>query len=107
MLEWIAAYWVEVAFGLLCAVGGAGWTWLRGRLKRLKAIELGVQCLLRAELIRCYDKYMERGYCPLYAREALERAYGAYHGLGGNDVITDMMAKLRGLPQERRPEREE
>ena len=29
-------------------------------------------------------KYMGKGYCPVYAREALNRIYESYHALGGN-----------------------
>lgn len=67
---------------------------------KLKAIKYGLQCLLRAEIIRSYDKYKERGYCPLYAKEALTRAYKAYHALGGNDVATELYNDTMELPTE-------
>lgn len=51
-------------------------------------IEDGLQCLLRAEIIRAHEKYTEMGYCPIYAKESLRRAYTAYHSLGGNDIAT-------------------
>lgn len=64
---------------------------------KLKAVKNGLQCLLRAEIIRSYDKYDERGYCPLYAKEALTKAYKAYHALGGNDVATALYEDVMGL----------
>ena len=67
---------------------------------KLKAIKNGIQCLLRAEIIRCHDKYMERGYCPIYAKEALTRAYKAYHALKGNDVATELYKEVLQLPCE-------
>lgn len=67
---------------------------------KLKAIKNGLQCLLRAEIIRSYDKYKERDYCPLYAKEALTRAYKAYHALGGNDVATELYNDTMELPTE-------
>ena len=67
---------------------------------KLKAIKNGIQCLLRAEIIRCHDKYMEREYCPIYAKEALTRAYKAYHALKGNDVATELYEELIHLPTE-------
>ena len=67
---------------------------------KLKAIKNGIQCLLRAEIIRCHDKYMERAYCPIYAKEALTRAYKAYHALKGNDVATELYEELIHLPTE-------
>lgn len=64
------------------------------------ALRDGVQCLLRSEIIRCHDKYIERGYSPTYAKEAVTRAYRAYHALGGNDVATDLYHRLMELPSE-------
>ena len=60
----------------------------------------GVQCLLRAEIIRSHDKYNEKGYCPIYAKEALKRAYAAYHDLHGNDVATQLYNQTMALPTE-------
>lgn len=68
--------------------------------KREKALEEGVQALLRAEIIRQYEKHIERGFCPLYAKEALKREYHAYHELGGNDVATELYHKVLELPTE-------
>ena len=65
-----------------------------------RQIRAGVQCLLRAEIIRNHDKYMERGYCPIYAKEALRRAYTSYHALGGNDVATRLYDDTMKLPTE-------
>lgn len=68
--------------------------------KRDKALGDGIQCLLRAEIIRCHDKYMNKGFCPIYARESLSRIYVAYHNLGGNDVATDLYKDTLKLPTE-------
>lgn len=68
------------------------------RSKRDKNVAEGVQCLLRLEIIRSYDHYSHKEYCPVYAREALSRGYKSYHNLGGNDVATDLIEKLMELP---------
>lgn len=65
-----------------------------------RAIRSGVQCLLRAEIIRNHEKYMARKHCPIYAKEALKRAYKAYHALGGNDVATRLYEEVMELPTE-------
>ena len=65
-----------------------------------RAIRNGVQCLLRAEIIRNHNKYNDNGYCPIYAKEALKRAYAAYHNLGGNDVATGLYNEVMALPTE-------
>lgn len=67
--------------------------------ERDKALCNGVQCLLRAEIIRSYEKYVDRGYCPVYSKQALTTAYKSYHALGGNDVATDLYNKVMGLPE--------
>ena len=68
--------------------------------KKNKALEDGVQCLLRAEIIRNHDKYIDKSFCPIYAKEALKRAYKAYHALGGNDVATELFHDTLKLPTE-------
>lgn len=74
--------------------------------KRDKALGDGIQCLLRAEIIRYHDKYTNKGYCPIYARESLSRIYVAYHNLGGNDVATDLYKDTLKLPTEAEYEEE-
>ncbi len=78
---------------------GAAVSFAASLLVRLKAIKNGLQCLLRAEIIRSHDKYHEREYCPIYAKEALTRAYKAYHALGGNDVATALYNEILKLPE--------
>ena len=73
-------------------------TYIKLRKKRDSALESGVQCLLRAEIIRNHDKYIDKGYCPIYAKEALKRAYAAYHVLHGNDVATGLYNDVMALP---------
>lgn len=67
--------------------------------EREKAVANGVQCLLRAEIIRAHDKYTKQSYCPIYAKENLTRAYAAYHALGGNDVATNLYEQVMELPE--------
>ena len=51
-------------------------------------------------------KWSERGYCPIYARENATRMYEPYHILGGNDVATDLIEDLKGLPTEPQKKKE-
>lgn len=67
--------------------------------KREQAIVNGLQSLLRSEIIRSHDKYMEQGFCPVYAKEALKRSYEAYHDLDGNDVATKLYNDSMNLPE--------
>lgn len=69
-------------------------------LRRHKALEKGVQALLRTEIISIYNKYMELGYCPIYAKENIEALYKEYKALGGNGTATSMTEYIRKLPTE-------
>lgn len=48
------------------------------------AMRKGIRALLRADLIRLYNKYHDDyGYCPLYVKQSLEDEYKQYHTLKG------------------------
>lgn len=70
----------------------------RKEKRQEKAERLGVQCLLRTQLLDFHDKYTERGYCPTYAKEAIMNEYQAYHELGGNGLITRFYDEILALP---------
>lgn len=74
-------------------------TYIKMRKKKDRALEVGVQCLLRAEIISNYKEYQHKHYCPIYAKESLKRMYSAYHDLGGNDVATELYEKIKVLPE--------
>ena len=67
-----------------------------------RALVDAVRCLLRAEIIRQNEKWTEKGFCPVYAKEALSKAYKAYHTLRGNDVGTALYKEVRALPEQER-----
>ena len=74
--------------------------------QQIGAMKKGVRALLRADLIRLYNKYHDDlGYCPLYVKQALEEEYQQYHSLKGNGVGTKMYNALMELPTE--PQKEE
>ena len=66
--------------------------------KKIKAIRLGTQALLRANLVRDWNEYSTLGYAPLYARENFENEDQQYHNLGANGVMDDIRAKFLALP---------
>ena len=92
-LKWLVPF---VCGGVI----SGGIAYIKSLKKHNTALEDGLQCLLRAEIIRNHDKYIERGICPIYAKEALRRAYMAYHALGGNDVATGLYNATMELPTE-------
>ena len=74
---------------------------------RSKQIESGLQSLLRAEIIRSHEKYMDKGFCPVYAREALTRIYESYHALGGNGTMTELYKQVMALPTDKEDSHED
>lgn len=76
--------------------------------RQIVAIRKGIIALLRADLIRLYNKYHDDlGYCPVYVKQALEDEYQQYHTLKGNGVGTNMYNALMALPTEPRKENED
>ena len=68
---------------------------------QISAMRKGIRAMLRADLIRLYNKYHdELGYCPLYVKQALEDEYRQYHALHGNGVGTNVYESLMDLPTE-------
>lgn len=67
---------------------------------QIKAIKLGLQALLRAQLISDWNKWSERGYAPIYARENFENCWKQYHSLGVNGVMDDIHDRFMKLPVE-------
>ena len=68
---------------------------------QIKGIRLGVQALLRAQMIDDYNKWEERGYAPIYARQNFENCWAQYHALGANGVMDDLHKKFLDLPTEK------
>jgi len=106
ILAHIADNWVKWLFAFALAVLTFAWRMVSARLKeeheRNIAIAEGVQSLLRESIVTNYNRYTDRGFCPIYAKESVKKVYHAYHDLGGNDVATDLYEKLLKLPTERK-----
>ena len=81
-----------------CGVGTAIVAYVKIFKNRLSATEKGVQALLRAEIIRLYNKYIDLKAIPIYERENLEHLFVEYKALGGNGVIDSLIEKLNELP---------
>ena len=63
-----------------------------------KALKAGIQALLRAQMISDFNKYSEKGYAPIYARDNFENCWKQYHSLGVNGVMDDLHRKFLELP---------
>lgn len=98
MKEFILEYWLESLFGLL--VAGMGYFLKIGKkkIKEQDLIKMGMMALLRNEIVRAYNEYTHKGYCPIYGKENIESLYKQYHALGGNGTVTDLYEKVIDLP---------
>ena len=67
---------------------------------KLDATQTGVRALLRSSIIVIYNKYIERGYFPIYERENITDLLKQYTNLCGNGVAPGLVAKLMELPTE-------
>lgn len=106
ILSYILTHWVEWFFALCLAILTAAWRATASRIKveqkKNEAIAEGVQCLLRETIVQNYNKYKDKGYCPIWAKESMKKAYHAYHdGLLGNDVATGLYKELLAMPTEK------
>ena len=99
LVDFISKHW-----HFLCVVCGA----LGFMYHQIRAMQNGVRALLRAGLIRLYNKYHDDlGYCPIYVKQSLEDEYKQYHTLKGNGVGTNMYKALMELPTEPPRKKEE
>lgn len=111
MKDFIIRYWIQVIFGLVMGGVGAAYKILAKRIHKQscdqKALKEGTQALLRSEIIRCYDMYIERGYVSIHGLESISAMYESYHTLGGNGTVTKLVEELRELPVKTRKTIEE
>lgn len=109
MKEFIIKYWLEVIFtGILGLIG-----WSYRKLKKRqeeqekkheeqerknKAIENGVQALLRNELIKNYREYKIKGEITLLDKENMEHMFTEYFNLGGNGMMEEVHKEFLSIP---------
>ena len=102
IFTYIEKYWLEWTCGIAGAATLGFFSRLIMKFKKMQsrqaATELGVQALLRAEIIHIYNKYMDKGLMPIYERENIAELFKQYTNLGGNGVIKELIEKLYDLP---------
>lgn len=94
MKDWFLKYWAEVA----CTALVTGFTVM---YRRFTALKSGVRALLRDRIIQSYNYWMEKKYCPIFARESICDMFEQYTALKGNHGVSDLMDKLLALPTEK------
>lgn len=105
VIAYIQTHWVTWLFALISGALAWGYRSISARLKeeqkKNEAIAAGVQSLLREAIVDNYNKYSDRGFCPIYAKESIKRVYTAYSNLGGNDVAHELYQKILKMPEEK------
>lgn len=98
MIDFIIKYWLEFVFGIMVGL----LTYLIKKIKSLhtkeKAVEHGVQALLRNELIRRYREYETKGEITILDKENVEHLFKEYKNLGGNGTVAQMYEEIIDLP---------
>ena len=96
--------WLSLLFGsgILTAIVRYIFRRIKENDLKTESVQLGVQALLRNQMIHEYNKYLEKGYAPIYAKENFENMWIQYHNLGANGVMDEIHKKFKELPTERR-----
>lgn len=83
--------WI-LSFGTF-VLGGFGY--LFGQLRALKR---GVQAMLRAQMIAEFNRWEEKGWAPVYAKDNFENLWQQYEKLGKNGVMANIRSRFLALP---------
>ena len=87
--------------GLIAAFGSSLIATIKIVFSQIKGVKFGVKALLRAQMIGDYNKFMEKGYAPIYAKENFQNCWEQYHAIKGpNGVMDDIHEKFLRLPTE-------
>lgn len=95
VLQILISYLIPVVLG--AAIGFLSSKVKKDRAKE-KAIEEGVQALLRNELVRRYREYEIKGEMSILDKENIEEMFKQYENLGGNGTVKHLMGELMELP---------
>lgn len=96
--QWLCFFGIDA---IVAAV--VGWIVAMVRKDRAdrKAMKLALQAILRRDMIEDYNKWNERGYAPIYAKQSFENCWEQYHSLGVNGVMDGIHKEFLELPTEK------
>ncbi len=89
---------------ILTAITGLVLQKVKGIKSDNESVKLGIQALLRAQMIADWNKYSEKGYAPIYAKDSFESCWVQYHNLGANGVMNGIHDKFMALPDQAKGE---
>lgn len=95
IIKIIVSYLITTVLGF--GIGFISTKFKKNKTKE-KAIEEGVQALLRNELVRRYREYEIKGELSILDKENIEAMFKQYEKLGGNGTVKHLMTELLQLP---------
>lgn len=99
-------YWLEVVFSTVLFIMGCAlkkvYKELKIEIREQRAIKAGVHALLRDQLIKSYNYFMDKEEIQIHDRDNITNLYGQYHSLGANGVIDQLMDEMLKLPVKKR-----
>ena len=109
MLDFIIKYWIEALFTGVCTFVGFAYKKIKKRFEdqeekqkeqdiKRKAIENGVQALLRNELIKNFREYKQKGEATLLDKENMDHMFKEYFNLGGNGMMKEVHEEFKEIP---------
>ena len=109
MIEFIIKYWLEAAFGLLCAAVAVGFRLVSKKLKKRQVeeenrkaefdtLKEGVLALLHDRLYQGCRYHIHNGQIADDEMKNMEYLYNGYHALGGNGTGTELFERIKKLP---------
>lgn len=95
--------WISLLFGsgILIEIFRRLFNKISESENKTKAIQAGVQALLRDRLIAEYNSALRKGYAHIYDKENFENMWKQYHNLGANGVMDEIRVKYQELPTEK------
>lgn len=83
-----------------CAYGSYGYIvfLLKNQKKDRDANSKGTMLLLRVQLIEYHAEWKARGYVTKHGLQNFLEMYDAYHALGGNGMVTELLNEVKELP---------
>ena len=93
--QWLCFLGIDALIGL---VFGYFYSLIKKTAKESKATKAGIQALLRAQMINDFNKWSEKGFAPIYARQNFENCWVQYHSLGENGVMDNIREMFFALP---------
>lgn len=73
-------------------------TYIAARYKVEKALQHGVQALLRDRMLQSYEVYQGQLGCTVEQKQNFSNMYTCYHALGQNGVMTEIHKTVLHMP---------